>query len=68
MDPKDKKIDTVQNVFVKEVVREWSRYTFQKNIPNEQIQSQIIWNNSHVRKNDQMLFNKEWYFNGFILR
>lgn len=30
MDPKDKKIDTIQNVFVKEVVREWSRYTFQK--------------------------------------
>ena len=61
INPKEKKIDIIRNTFIREIVNEWSKYTFESIISSNQIRTQCLWHNSHIRINNQMLYRKVWY-------
>ena len=64
MNAKEKKIDIIQNTFIREIVKVWTQHIFESDIASNQIKTQRIWHNSHIRINNQLLFNKAWYVCG----
>ena len=52
--------------FIREIVKEWTQHTFESDIACNQIKTQCIWHNSHIRINNQLLFNKVWYDCGVL--
>ena len=64
MNTKEKKINIIQNTFIREIVKVWTQHTFESDITNNQIKTQCIWHNSHIRINNQLLFTKAWHVCG----
>lgn len=63
MNPSEKKIVSIQNHFVRDVVRAWCTVAFELAIDINPC-NQIIWNNSLIRIANNTVYNDNWYNNG----
>ena len=62
MNVKERKLDYIQNTFIKDIVKEWCKLTFTTEITNgNQVRMQCIWHNSLIKINDRLVFYKNWY-------
>lgn len=52
----------IHNKFLQEIVTIWSSINFQNEIDN--VNSQIIWNNSHIIHNNKMFYFEDWVRKG----
>jgi len=65
MNVKEKKLDSIQNTFINNIVKEWCQFTFTTDINNtNQIRMQCIWNNSLIKINNKLIFYRNWHQNG----
>lgn len=57
-------VKSINNSFIREIVETWRAIVFTK--PNDNFGSQIIWNNSHVRINGNIVMYKQLFENNVI--
>ena len=62
---KEKKIETIQNPFIREILKHWCDYTFSEKIVTlNLVRKQTIWHNSFIRIGNELLYKKKWIDQG----
>ena len=60
------KIKQVKNAFMREILVSWSNLAFSENPPERYIHNQVIWNNSCIRINGEVIFKRTWINKGVL--
>lgn len=62
LNPADKIIGKIKNNFIREVVYSWCTIVYEADVENPC--NQIIWNNSFIKTDNNVLYNAIWYNKG----
>ena len=64
MNPLDRIIKNIKNIFIKDVLSAWCSFTFTPIVDLYQLNNQYIWNNHHIRIGEDTLVRQSWIDKG----
>ena len=57
----------IKSEFMLQIIQAWAKINYSEiDIANEHISKQILWNNSNIKNNRNLLFFKDWYEKGIV--